>query len=902
MQNLQNDDIAKALEASGIGIWQWNTESGVLSTDVLAQKLLGCGTHQNAFEAFAENAHKKDRLLVIDALNMALQTGVLNFKYKTSFSLLHVKGKRQSDAGNAIFHGTVQLLSVNDDAIFLRKQRVLQDIIDHSSVAISLYVGRDLTVGVANEMMLSFWGKDTSVIGMPLKDAVPELKGQPFLQILDDVFTSGKPYEITDGAADLALEGVFDTYYFDYIYKPLLDENGAVYAILNTAVNVTERVLSKRKMQLSETRFRAVTEQSPIAIGFLYGKNLVIEIANDRILEIWGKDKSIIGLPIHKALPEIEGQGFLELLNEVYSTGLPYHGNDTLAKLNKNGTIRDVYVDFTYAPIKDDGGKNIGVMVLATDVSEKMRTIREIEASEAKFRSLIYSAQTAVAVFTGPELVADVANDAFLQFVGRNNDQFVGKPLLESMPELTGQDSIKLMQDVFEKGLKTHHYGRQVNIVRDGVLTINYYNVSYTPLYNGEGTIYGVLDIAIDVTENIKTQQALAEAEASLRSAIELANLATWSLEPVTKELNYSERMLEWFGLTGDKDDVQYVLDCVHPDDRNRIQQSLFYAMQPESGGIYDEEYTVINRISGRERILHAQGRAYFDLNGLPTIFNGTVQDITVQKKLQLALENEVKERTIALQQANYELEEANMRLINSNEELAQYAYVASHDLQEPLRKISMFSNLLKEKGGDTSNRQIIEKIIGSSQRMSLLIKDLLEFSRLMNPDTRFKKTNLATIVHAVVNDFELLISEKNAEIIINDLPEIDAVPLQMNQLFYNLLGNALKFVADGTIPKITVSCRVLTSKEVIHYISNAAKGPFYKISIKDNGIGIEQQYQKQIFEVFKRLHTRTEYSGSGIGLAICRRIAVNHQGVIFAESEPGEGTTFNIILPQKQH
>jgi PAS domain S-box-containing protein len=437
--------------------------------------------------------------------------------------------------------------------------------------------------------------------------------------------------------------------------------------------------------------------------------------------------------------------------------------------------------------------------------------------------------------------------------------------------------------------------------VRDGKLTQNYYNVSYTPLYDGEGKIYGVLDIAIDVTETVKAQQAVEQAQASLRSAVALAELATWHLDPVSLELTYSERMLEWFGLSSNKYDVQFVIECLHEKDRERIKTSLFYALQPQSNGIYDEEYTVINRITGRERILHAQGRAYFNADGKPYMFNGTAQDITSQKKIELALQNEVRERTEALQRANNELEDINMRLSNSNEELAQYAYVASHDLQEPLRKISMFSNLLRDKDTANSNTEIIDKIIGSSQRMSLLIKDLLEFSRLLNPDTRFITTDLNVIIQAVINDFELLIEEKSAKIDVSSLPKIDAIPLQMNQLFYNLLGNALKFIPEGTIPQIKVLCHTLSVQDVAAYISNPGTTEYYKISISDNGIGIDKKYQKQIFEVFKRLHTRTEYSGSGIGLAICRRIAGNHNGFIFAESELGKGTTFTVILPKHQ-
>jgi PAS domain S-box-containing protein len=899
-RDLQHNAI-KALEASGIGTWRWDVSTGIFYTDTIAQQLLDLKEASVHYSHIFTPASVEDKLHIDTTFETALISGKLNLKITGIKVQLHIKGGKVKDSSGAeIFYGTVQTSNVEDSGL-LGLQKDLQESIEQSPIAIGLYMGRDLVINIANSVLLSFWGKTGAVIGQKLEIAVPELEGQPFLKILDDVFTTGQAYQITDGAADLAVDGVFGTYYFDFTYKPLFDAAGNVYAILNTAINVTEKVLSKRKMQIADQRFRAITEQSPVAIGLLYGKDMLVEIANDRVLEIWGRDKSIIGLPLRKVLPEIEGQGFFELLENVYTTGIPFHGNDILAKLIQNGNLKNVYIDFTYAPLKDEDGNTSGIMILANDVTEKVKTIREIAASEEKFRSLIYSAQTAVAVFNGRNLVADIANDAFLEFIGRNEDQFIGKPLLKAMPELDGQDSIGLMLRVFDEGIKVHHYGRQVNIVRNGELTVNFYNVSYTPLFDATGSVYAVLDIAIDVTETIKAQQAAEQAQASLKSAVELANLATWTLNTDTLELTYSDRMLDWFGLTSSADDVQYVIDCVHIDDRQRIQTSLFYALQPESDGIYDEEYTVVSRITGRERILHAQGRAYFNADGKPYMFNGTAQDITAQKQIQLALENEVKERTYELQRANSELENANTSLVNSNEELAQYAYVASHDLQEPLRKISMFSNLLKDKDVDYRHGGTIDKIIASSQRMSLLIKDLLEFSRLLNPDTRFVTTNLNTIIKAITNDFELLIEEKSADVTVENLPEIDAIPLQMNQLFYNLLGNALKFVPENVKPEIKITCKVLTTSEVEKHISNHNNDEYYQISISDNGIGIDPQYQKQIFEVFKRLHTRTEYSGSGIGLAICRRIAGNHSGAIYAVSEQGRGTTFNIILPKHQ-
>ena len=895
------DYLHKALHASGIGTWHFNIKSGAMHMDGVAQSLFGTGSDNLSYGTVFSNANGNALNTVILALQTALSTGKIDLQYPTnSFTIIHVKGKQDIDSD--FFIGTVQeVTNTSKNYTTAIDGDTLNTIIHEAPVAIGLYVGRELTVGVANDIMLSFWGKNRSAIGQTLEKAVPELEGQEFIKILTDIFDTGETYEVTDAAARLAVNGILGTYYFDFTYKPLFNSSGEVYAIMNTAVNVTDRAIAKKQLQKSESRFKAITNQSPMAIGLLKGREMIIEIGNAKIFEVWGKTRGIIGLPIMEALPELEGQMFLDLLQGVYDTGIEYRGYDILAKLNHNGVLTDVYFDFTYSALKDENGNTTGVLVLATDVTERLNTIRKIEESEARFKTVIYSAQAAMAVFKGRDLVADIANNSFLEFIGRDSESFIGKPLLESMPELIGQSSIEYMNNVFDNGIKTHHYGRQVNIMKNGVLTPNYYNVSYTPLFNAQGEVYAVLDIAIDVTESIKTQKAIEEAEASLRSAIELAELGTWSLVPQTGEVIYSDRMLEWFGLSGAPEDINDVLQSIHEDDRDRVQASILKSLQSQPDGWYDEEYKVVNRITGKERILHAQGKSFFDPDGLAYMISGTAQDITAIKKVQLALENEVKDRTDALLQANKELEEANVRLISTNEELEQYAYVASHDLQEPLRKISMFSNLLKERDKIGAHTGTIDKIVKSSERMSMLIKDLLEFSRLLNPDTRFVKTNLQNIVIDIKNDFELLIEEKDAKVDIEWLPIIDAVPLQMNQLFYNLIGNALKFIPANVNPHVTIGCNKLNASEVAQYISHPENVSYYQFYVTDNGIGIDEQYQKQIFEVFKRLHSRTEYSGSGIGLAICRRIAVNHNGTIYTKSEVGKGTTFYVILPEKQ-
>jgi len=184
---------------------------------------------------------------------------------------------------------------------------------------------------------------------------------------------------------------------------------------------------------------------------------------------------------------------------------------------------------------------------------------------------------------------------------------------------------------------------------------------------------------------------------------------------------------------------------------------------------------------------------------------------------------------------------------------------------------------------------------------MSKLINDLLNFSRLQRSEERFVDVDLNTVFKNIENDFELVINQKKAVVKASPLPVIEAIPLQMNQLFYNLIGNSLKFSLAGVSPVIQIDCAKLTPSEVSGRPLLNPRNTYYKLVFRDNGIGFNQQYEHKIFEIFQRLNTRLEYEGTGIGLALCSKIVQNHGGQIYAESEEGKGASFFIILPEKQ-
>jgi PAS domain S-box-containing protein len=261
------------------------------------------------------------------------------------------------------------------------------------------------------------------------------------------------------------------------------------------------------------------------------------------------------------------------------------------------------------------------------------------------------------------------------------------------------------------------------------------------------------------------------------------------------------------------------------------------------------------------------------------------IHDITDIKRY----EEELKTNISALEQSNQQLEE--------------YAYAASHDLQEPLRKIKTFGSFLydtQQGGTDDTGKQHLEKILQSAERMSLLIKDLLSYSSLKIKE-EFGLTDLTSIFENVLQDMEVLIEQKKAIITHDPLPEIEAIPIQINQLFYNLVNNSLKFSSDDLPLHLDVSCKLLNAEELVHIGGLDNTLTYYEIIFSDNGIGFNQDYANQIFGLFKRLNDKTVYAGSGIGLALCKKVVSNHKGIIAANAKEGIGAQFYIYLPQEQ-
>lgn len=901
-----------AVEAAGAGSFHTDLLTNRLTySPTLAKILTGTLNAGLTRDSMAAHIHPEDMALRLRGLELGERSGNLAYEVRFiwddgSIHWIRIKGTYSfNDAGEPILYSGIAL-DITEEVKAREEQQKLLSLVENSSDYMAM-------INEAGDMIyMNPTGR--RLLGLSEQDDITQYANKDFFTEADfDFLTNTIAPAVTQNgrwSGNVVLKqvqtGELIPFYGDFlkVNDPL---TGKYLGRSATLRDLRPEQAVTHALAESEKRFRSMISIAPVAMMVLRGKDLVIETINQAMLDMVDKTADITGLPFDEGIPAVKDKPIIGIMQQVMQTGQAFSGWERPFTLVRNGREELCYFNFTLTPLYE-AGKITGILEVASEITGIVQARTALEQSEKRFRSLVIDNPTATVVFHGRDMQVELINHAMLQ-VWHKDESVVGKPLLEALPEMNDQPFLRLLQRVYDTGQPYHDQEGWAKIMVNGRMEQFWFNFAYSPIYNETGEIYGVINTATDVTAQVLARLKLEETEDRLRDAVELASLGTWEQNVQTGIVSWSRRLQDWYGIPRNQVPASDIHASMNEADQQRIQAAIARAVAPGAAGIFNEEYTIRNQQNGRQRVLHSQGKVFWNDTHTECVIRGTSLDITARKMIERELEQQVLEKTEELQAinetlmtTNEELQKTNKLLNQSNKELEQYAYVASHDLQEPLRKIRIFSDLLNNIGNLPGEaKPVLQKIIHSASRMSLLIRDLLEFSQLLQAERDMQTVSLDEVLQNVLVDFELVIQEKAAVITCTPLPVLEAVPLQMNQLLYNLLGNALKFTSRDVRPRISITAQELTPGQLSAYAGLMPHGTYYSISITDNGIGFDTQYAEQIFEVFKRLHTRDIYPGSGIGLALCRKIVQNHNGLLQAFSTPGQGTTIVVVLPVHQ-
>ena len=739
--------------------------------------------------------------------------------------------------------------------------------------------------------------------------------------LIKQVMTTGEPVWFDDQLVPFYRDGKVQEIYWTFSYSPAYGDNGQINGVFVTCSETTQKVKTIQQLADSKDLLEFAIEATELGtwdlnpltnkftanarlkswFGLLPDDEIDLSVAIDVIAN---KDKNRVNDAIQHALQYASGGQYdidYTLVHPITQTerivrakGKALFTEDKLA-YRFNGTLQDI--------------------------TDRKKVEQSLAESEQSLRSVVESAPFPIGVYVGRQMQIQLANQSIKDVWGKGDD-VIGKRYSDILPELANQNIYQQLDSVLTTGVPFHAKNQRVDIVVDGKLQPYYFNYSFTPLYDANGQVYGVMNTAAEITDLVLAKQQVEKAEVALRGAIELAELATWSMDVATGRFSYSTRFMEWLGFSESTKNMADAYNPLPDDVRQSVADALTAAIQPGSPGFYQNEHPIINRLTGQTRIISAQAQVFYDADGKPAILSGTAQDITEQRNIQLALEQQVQERTEELEATNEELatineelaatneelastneklEEANQLFSRSNENLQRFAYVASHDLQEPLRKVQQFGDLLKSQYatqlGDGIN--YLERMQAAAGRMSALIKDLLSFSRISTRQDASSIVSLTGVLNTVLTDLDLRIQETGAIVEVDPLPKILGDRSQLEQLFQNLLSNALKFRRADTLPYVRVSSQIIATADLPLSVKPTRNvWSYHRIDVSDNGIGFDEKYVDRIFQVFQRLHGRNEFAGTGIGLAICEKVVTNHGGAITASSRLGQGAIFSVYLP----
>ncbi|KYG11092.1 PAS domain-containing sensor histidine kinase [Sorangium cellulosum] len=681
----------------------------------------------------------------------------------------------------------------------------------------------------------------------------------------------------------LAPHGRVEEHYLTLCYNPVRDESGAVGGVFVTVFDVTQEVRTRieRDRALAEAkaereRLYEVFMQVPAIIAVLEGPEHTFTVANPRYLELVGR-RDLVGKPLREALPEVVGQGFPELVDSVRRSGKPFVAHEALVKLDRrgDGVLDDVYLDFVYQPLKDAGGSVFGIMAHAVETTEQVLARKRVEELAAERAAMLGQIADAVVTFDSEgrvNFLNDMARALYPELRA-------GATLAEQQERLPLErlDGAPYPADQLPpaRARRGERVIDEMWLVRSPGAAPRRMQGSAVPVYGEQGRHIGVVLTARDITEQHRLQQQLEHERNRLNDVFLQAPAAIMVTRGPTHVIEAANPL--YAHVTGERPLLGRTVREAFPD---LVDQGF--------PALYDQVLATREPYVGNEALVRVErfGRteeAYFNFVYQPLIGeDGSAFGVMTHA---IEVTDMVRARQQAEQRA-VELTRLTQALEQSNRELDRFAYVTSHDLKAPLRGIASLAQWLQEDVGELlspGSQEHIKLLLGRVHRMEALIDGILAYSRAGRVRDAAAPVDTATMVREAL---DLLAPPEHVQIAVQPgLPTLMAERVPLQQVFMNLLGNAIKFSA-------------LARPDPLVRLGFRPAGDAFEFFVTDNGPGIAPEYHERIWGIFQTLEARDKVEGAGIGLSVVKKIIETRGGRVWVESTPGQGATFRFTWP----